>query len=157
MSVERLVRPAVILALALGAALPALAQTTTAGAVNGVIRDSSGAAIPGATVRVVNEATASPLEAVSDEQGAYRVGALAAGRYRVEAALDGFETAVRRVALEAGQTVDVDVTLTPAAPHRRRGRHRAPHRGGRAGSADSGVGRRAATWSPTPAPSTSTA
>ena len=43
------------------------------GTIGGVVRDSSGGAIPGATIRVVNEATGAALEAVSDAQGAYRV------------------------------------------------------------------------------------
>ena len=54
------------------------------------------------------------VEAVSDGQGAYRADALAPGRYRVETALDGFETAVRRIVIEAGQTAAIDVTLNPA-------------------------------------------
>ena len=37
-----------------------------------------------------------------------------AGQYRVETALDGFETAVRRLVLEGGQTSSIDVTLTPS-------------------------------------------
>ncbi len=113
MRTERLVRTAVMLALALGATFPALAQTT-AGAINGVIRDSSGAAIPGVAVRVVNEATNAALETVSTEQGAYSVEALAPGRYRVEAALDGFEVAVSQAMVAPGQAVTIDVSLVPA-------------------------------------------
>ncbi len=88
------------------------AQTNT-GVVTGVVRDSSGAAIPGATVLVVNEDTGASVEATSDEQGSYRA-SLAPGRYRLEASLDGFETAVRRIVVETGQTPAIDVTLAPA-------------------------------------------
>ncbi len=77
------------------------AQSGTA-TISGVVRDSSGAAIPGATLRVVNEGTSGASEAVSGESGVYRVEGLAPGRYRVEAALDGFETAI--VAGRAGAT-----------------------------------------------------
>jgi iron complex outermembrane receptor protein len=90
-----------------------LSAQTASGTVKGFVRDSLGIAIPGATVGVVNETTGTTVEAVSDEQGAYQVDA-APGQYRVEAALDGFETAVRRIAVEAGQTVGADVTLAPA-------------------------------------------
>jgi iron complex outermembrane receptor protein len=89
----------------------AIAQT---GSITGLIRDSSGAAVPGATVRVVAEASGKAVEAVTNEQGAYRADGLAAGQYRLEAALDGFETAVRRLALQGGQTSAIDVTLTPS-------------------------------------------
>ena len=39
---------------------------------------------------------------------------LTAGPYRLEAALDGFAPAVRRLVLDAGQTSALDVTLTPS-------------------------------------------
>ena len=98
--------------VALGAAA-ATAQNVT-GVVSGLIRDSLGGAIPGATVRAVNEACGTSVEAVSDGQGSYRFVGLASGEYRVEAVLDGFETATRKVVLDAGQTVAIDLTLAPA-------------------------------------------
>jgi protocatechuate 3,4-dioxygenase beta subunit len=83
------------------ALLPAdtIAQTGTS-TITGIVRDSSGAAIPGAIVRVVNEDSGMTVEAVSDEQGAYRAAALSPGQYRVETTLDGFENAARRLVLE---------------------------------------------------------
>jgi len=89
------------------------AQSGTA-TISGVVRDSSGAAIPGATLRVVNEGTSVSTETVSGDGGVYRVEALAAGRYRVEAILDGFETAIAQVVLNEGQTSTNDLTLNPA-------------------------------------------
>jgi iron complex outermembrane receptor protein len=88
-------------------------QTGTS-TVTGQVRDSLGGAIPGAAIRIVNEATGVAVEAVSDAQGSYRVAGLAPGRYRAEATLDGFETAVSRVVLAADQTTAIDVTLLPA-------------------------------------------
>jgi iron complex outermembrane receptor protein len=93
--------------------LTALAQTGTS-TVGGVVRDSSGGSIPGATVKVINEDTGMTVEVVSDEQGNYRTTALVPGPYRVETVLDGFETAVRRVVVAVDQTPSVDVTLEPA-------------------------------------------
>ena len=77
------------------------------------------AAIPGATVRVVNEDTGVTFEAVSNEQGSYRAAALLPGRYRVETTLDGFETAVRRVALDPGQTAGDRFYVEPIARSRK--------------------------------------
>ena len=54
------------------------------------------------------------VHAVGNEQGSYRADPLAAGRYRLETTLDGFETAVREAVLETGQTAAIEVTLTPA-------------------------------------------
>jgi hypothetical protein len=67
--------------------------------------------VPGATVRVINQATGTVIESLSDAQGAYRAEGLAPGQYRVETALDGFETAVNQAALAAGQTLEVDGVL----------------------------------------------
>ncbi len=91
----------------------AIAQTGTS-TVAGVVRDSTGGTVPGAIVRIVNEGTGVALEEVSNEQGAYRAAGLAPGRYRLETVLDGFETVVRRIVLEAGQEATNDVTLSPA-------------------------------------------
>jgi len=97
------------------ALLPALAVAQPAAAtLTGIVRDSSGAAIPGASVRIINEDSGVTAESVSNEQGSYRSAPLAPGRYRVEAALDGFESVVKQVVLEAGQTTAIDVSLTPA-------------------------------------------
>ena len=96
-------------------AIPSIASTQTGtGLITGLIRDSSGGAIPGAAVRVISEKSGEVIEVVSDEQGSYRADALAAGPYRLEAALDGFEAPPRRVTLEAGQTLAFDVTLSPS-------------------------------------------
>ena len=103
-----------IVAALVVALLPAASfAQTDSGAVTGIVRDSSGAAIPGATVLVVNEETSASVEATSDEQGSYRA-VLAPGRYRLEASLDGFETAVRRIVVGTGETPAIDVTLAPA-------------------------------------------
>ena len=89
----------------------AFAQATPV-AVTGLVRDSSGAAIPGVIVRVVNEQSGAAVEAVSDAGGAYRA-EVAPGRYKVEAVLDGFETATRQV-IVASAPVASDITLEPA-------------------------------------------
>ena len=59
------------------------------------MQDESGSAVPGVTVRIVNEDTGVTADAVSNERGIYRVTALVPGRYRVEGQLDGFEPFVK--------------------------------------------------------------
>jgi len=93
--------------------LPVAAQPA-ASTIRGVVLDSSGGAIPGATVRIVNEETGAATDAVTTEQGAYQSALLVPGKYRVEAALDGFETNVSQTAVEPGQTVVLNVSLIPA-------------------------------------------
>ena len=88
------------------------AQSET-GRIVGTVRDVSGGTVPRATVRVVDETSRASVEAISDDQGVYGA-ALPPGAYRLEVVLDGFEPAVRRVALAAGQTASIELTLTPA-------------------------------------------
>ncbi len=95
-------------------AQPGAALAQSASALSGFVRDTSGAPVPGALVRVIAEAAGTTIEKVSDEQGAYRAEALTSGRYRVETVLEGFETTVRRVALEPGQAAALDLILTPS-------------------------------------------
>ena len=95
-------------------AAPVAAQSPSSAVLSGIVRDSSGAAIPGAVVRVVRSETAPGAQAVSDRDGGYRIESLAPGRYGVEVRLEGFDVAARQAVLAAGQTVTLDVTLTPS-------------------------------------------
>ncbi len=101
-------------AVLLATLTPAASLAQTGGTVSGLVRDSLGGAIPGATVRVINEATGAAQETVSDADGSYQINDLAPGQYRVEATLDGFEAAVARGAVDGRQAAKIDVTLTPA-------------------------------------------
>jgi iron complex outermembrane receptor protein len=91
-----------------------LAQTADSSEIRGVVRDVTGSATPGATVRVVSDRNGAVREAVTDADGAYVINAIPTGGYLLEAALDGFETVVRRGSLEGGQGAAVDVVLSPA-------------------------------------------
>jgi iron complex outermembrane receptor protein len=91
----------------------AFAQAGT-GTIAGVVKDRTGGVLPGVTVKITNEATGSSLDLVTDGEGVYRVPNLGAGTYRVEIALDGFETGVNRVVLADGQSATSDATLAPA-------------------------------------------
>jgi iron complex outermembrane receptor protein len=89
---------------------------TAAARITGLVRDSSGAPVPGAVVRVVRDVSdgGAVVETVTDARGAYVAAPLAPAAYRVEVVLDGFETAVTRVALAASQPAAIDITLVPA-------------------------------------------
>src|SRR5215471_19462727 len=82
--------------------------------ITGVVRDLTGMAAPGVTVTVIDTASGAAMVAVTDTDGMYRVSPVRAGRYRIEASLDGFETAVMAVRVEPGRSPAIDFTLTPA-------------------------------------------
>jgi iron complex outermembrane recepter protein len=103
----------VILLFGLGAPSAGAAQDD-AGTLNGIIRDSSGGTIPGATIQIVNEANRASLDTVSDAQGAFTVASLAPGSYRVHGALAGFDPVMRRVAIEAGRPAALELMLSPS-------------------------------------------
>jgi outer membrane receptor protein involved in Fe transport len=106
------VRTAMLMLLAL--ALPAAAQEQR-GSIEGVIKDSSGAVLPGVTVEARSERLVGMATSVSDGGGVYRFPALPPGFYEVTATLAGFQTAkVANVEVFLGQIKKVDVTLTPA-------------------------------------------
>ena len=63
------------------AAAPAFAQST--GTLAGVVRDSTGAAVPGANVTVVNQQTGAGRTVVSGSDGSFSVPDLAPGAYTV--------------------------------------------------------------------------
>ncbi|MGE3520240.1 MAG: TonB-dependent receptor, partial [Vicinamibacterales bacterium] len=92
----------------------ALVAQDRPGTISGVVRDSTGGVLPGATTRAVNEATRAASEAVTDAQGAYQFAGLPAGRYRVEVTLDGFEFAALQRNVAAGEAATLDVDLAPA-------------------------------------------
>jgi iron complex outermembrane receptor protein len=99
--------------VAIAATAVTSAQTST-GTITGTVRDASGGTVPGATVTILNQMTRGAVATTSDSHGAYRVADLPAGSYRLETTLDGFEPAVREVALATGQSADIQLTLTPA-------------------------------------------
>ena len=109
---RRIVPGRVVATVALQPAI-AFSQTAT-GTLSGIVRDGSGGAVPGAAIKVVRESATEPLEAFSDERGAYLVADLVPGAYRIDVSLDGFDTFTRRVVIDAGQVSTLDATLLPA-------------------------------------------
>jgi Carboxypeptidase regulatory-like domain/TonB dependent receptor-like, beta-barrel len=88
----------------------ALAQTPTA-TLSGVIRDSSGAVIPGAKISVRNISTGAMREIITDEEGRYNLTNLGPGQYEVRAERAGFSTAQSNTTLTIGGAASLDLTM----------------------------------------------
>jgi hypothetical protein len=87
------------------------AQVTSA-AVVGTITDTSGAALPGATVTVRNVETGFVRAVPTNESGAYRLDFLPTGTYVVEISLSGFKTERRNnIVLNVNDTARIDASL----------------------------------------------
>jgi outer membrane receptor protein involved in Fe transport len=98
------------------AALPILAQSTTAGGLMGTVTDASGAALPGVTVELSGPAMQGTRTTVTDQQGSYVLRNIPPGEnYKVTATLSGFaptSKTVQRVSL--GQDFTVNLMLQAA-------------------------------------------
>jgi outer membrane receptor protein involved in Fe transport len=90
---------------------PAPAQTVGA-SLQGLVTDSSGAALANADIVVINVATGGVWELKSDTIGRYRVPILQPGEYEVHVTQTGFQTVTRRgIQLAVGQNAVVDISL----------------------------------------------
>ncbi|MBA2304345.1 MAG: TonB-dependent receptor, partial [Acidobacteria bacterium] len=88
-----------------------IAQVTTA-TLAGLITDSSGGALPGASVTVRSSETDVTRVLSTDEGGRYRASALEPGMYDVTVELSGFQTTRHQaVQLTLGQTLSLNVTM----------------------------------------------
>ncbi|HEY1742008.1 MAG TPA: carboxypeptidase-like regulatory domain-containing protein [Granulicella sp.] len=105
-----------------------LAGQTATGGFSGEVTDPDGAAIPAATVQIVNQETLVKREAKTDSAGSYTVPGLPPGRYQLIVEAQGFSRRSSQVlSLAVGQaivfniqisvnTVSQDVSVSAGAP-----------------------------------------
>jgi hypothetical protein len=86
-----------------------------AGTLTGVIRDASGAVIPGAAVVVVLPATGHRAATTTDPLGNYSFPALSPGLYTLSVSIDGFRVEMRTVGVRPAESIQVDVQMEPAS------------------------------------------
>src|ERR1700733_6034036 len=90
---------------------PTWAQLPT-GTFLGVVKDASGAVVPGTSLTIHSSETNETRTAVTDSSGGYRVPALPIGHYDIKAEHAGFKTETRTgLDLEVGQEAVVDFAL----------------------------------------------
>src|SRR5579875_3542666 len=101
---------AIVLSIGLGAA--AYGQTSM-GTLAGVVRDSTGAALPHATVTVHGEQTGATRTMTSAGDGAYRFDALPPERYTITATESGFSTyTAQHVVVNPSVVTSYDFTMS---------------------------------------------
>ena len=99
-----------------------------AAAIQGTVRDTTGAVIPGATIAVTSTETNLQRQVTSNSAGLFTVSDLTPGRYRVQVSMQGFQTSIREdvdlsvaqqlvlnIALQIGE-ITQQVTVTGEAP-----------------------------------------
>lgn len=116
--------------LALSAALSAvpLLFSQSSSQITGTVTDTSGAAVPGATVVVSSPATGTERRGTTNENGNYTIPFLTPGDYRIAVERGGFKSIARDgVRLEVNQSAQIDfrleigdvsekITVTESAP-----------------------------------------
>ncbi len=91
-------------------ALPVIAQELT-GAIEGIIKDTSGGVLPGVTVEATSPGSGT-IVATSDAKGYYRFPRVPPGVYSIKASLSGYKPAgARNVNMTLGKTATVNLTL----------------------------------------------
>src|SRR5262245_47692558 len=86
--------------------------TVTKSSLGGVVQDTSGGVVPGATVVITNVATGVKNETVSNATGTFVVPALDPGTYEATVSLDGFKTIkIDKIVLVAGTPANVIAKL----------------------------------------------
>src|SRR5215472_2427201 len=104
-------REALCLAILLGF-VSVYAQVGTNGTFLGTVQDPTGAAVPGATVRVLRKGTEFQRQATTDAEGNYQLLDIPIGDFRLEFEREGFRKVVRTgISLSAGQSLRVNVKL----------------------------------------------
>ena len=86
----------VVSRLVVAGAILAMPSTVSAqeAVVSGTVTDSTGAVLPGVTIRAVHAASGNSFEAVTDQRGAFRI-AVRVGTYQLRAGLAGFQPVTR--------------------------------------------------------------
>ncbi len=92
---------------------PLLAQSQANTAdLAGLVKDQTGAILPGAEISATNQATGLERTTISGDDGSYRIPLLPPGSYEVRAVLQGFATQViQGVELTVGQYANLDIEL----------------------------------------------
>jgi outer membrane receptor protein involved in Fe transport len=99
--------------LVLGAAMTK-AQSLTSGDIAGTIQDSSGAVVPGASIKATNIGTGAVKEVISGPAGDYRISLLQPGEYKVEVSASNFQTSQINLTLSVGQVAAHNFKLSVA-------------------------------------------
>jgi hypothetical protein len=95
---------------------PAVFGQIDRGTIEGIVRDQTGAVIPGAKVQIIRIDTNSALDLSTNGEGLYTAPNLPAGAYRVLVQKEGFATFKREpVDVSARMSMKVDATLQPGA------------------------------------------
>jgi len=101
-----------VVALLVNFSFPTAFAQTVGGTILGVVKDQTGARLPGAVVSVSNIATGVTREVLTNETGAFNVVNLQPGSYEVHVTMPGFASGVKKdITLNVGAEIVIDFGL----------------------------------------------
>lgn len=101
-----------VLAFCMAFTVFSMAQSTTDGAIGGVVTDSSGAVVPNAKIQIRNLDTNATSSATSDGAGRFRLASLSPGNYEVAVSASGFaDYKIAGLVVEVGRVSTVEASL----------------------------------------------
>jgi len=108
--------PILAVILSLGMAVSSNAQGTAAGTISGLVTDSSGASVPGASIQITDLATKTARTVLSNDAGRYDIFNLAPGIYDLTVSKPGFsETKFVKQEVQVGLVLTLNVSLQVGA------------------------------------------
>jgi Carboxypeptidase regulatory-like domain len=100
------------IASSMGSVLPVLAQSLgTAGTIEGVVTDPSGAVVPGATVTLENPTTGYKRTTATDDAGAFRFSNVPPNKYSLSISASGFSAAQQSLDVRSSVPVSLKIPL----------------------------------------------
>jgi hypothetical protein len=88
------------------------AQNVSVSQVSGIVRDPSGALLPGVEIKVTQTETGLSRQVLTNETGSYSIPNLPVGPYRLEATLQGFRTYVQNgIILQVNSNPVINISL----------------------------------------------
>jgi hypothetical protein len=111
---KRIFRSVCILAALLVVLAPfTFSQTFTTADAVGVVTDTSGAVVPGATVTIKSSESGEARTATTNDQGQYRFPLMKPGEYVLSAEAKGLKSNIQKVTLLVGQAVEINIAMNP--------------------------------------------
>lgn len=100
------------LVLLLSVGLPALGQSSSSAAVNGIVQDTTDARIPNASVKLINTDTGTESNSTTNKDGSFTVPSVLPGHYRLQIERDGFDTTqLTGITLNVGDNKQVIIRM----------------------------------------------
>jgi hypothetical protein len=110
---SKILKASFVFAMLLSLSVVAFAQSTTTGAIGGIVTNPAKEVVPGAAVAVKNSETNKEDAATSDDTGRFKVSNLQPGIYTVTINSSGFSPfSQERVVVEVGRETSLDVVLS---------------------------------------------